>query len=168
MARNGKTGAAQREFAELLEAHRGLVVKVAATYARGAADRADLAQDIAVQLWRAWPGYDRSRPLVTWMYRIALNVAISWVRAQAVRLRHAASLDQIDEVADERAADPETERRLRSLEAFVHQQAPLDRALLLLHLEDRGQREVAEILGLTETNVSTKLHRLKQRLRAEL
>jgi RNA polymerase sigma factor (sigma-70 family) len=168
MKRDGTTGGAQREFAEHLERHRGLVLKVAAMYARTAADRADLAQDVAVQLWRAWPRYDRSRPLTTWMYRIALNVAISWVRAQAVRQRHAGRLDQLDDVADERAADPDTERRLRLLEAFVHQQAPLDRALLLLHLEDRGQREIAEILGLTETNVSTKLHRLKLRLRAEL
>ena len=168
MKRDGTTGAAQREFAELLERHRGLVVKVAAMYARAAADRADLAQDIAVQLWRAWPRYDRTRPLTTWMYRIALNVAISWVRSQAVRLRHAAPPDQLDDVADERAADPEIQRRLRALEAFIHQQAPLDRALLLLQLEERGQREIAEILGLSETNVSTKLHRLKQRLRAEL
>src|SRR3546814_1544616 len=72
-------------FGELLQQHRGIVFKVAGTYARSAEDRDDLAQEIAVQLWRAWPGYDPSRRFSTWMYRIALNVAISFLRSDGHR-----------------------------------------------------------------------------------
>ena len=68
---------ARESFQTLLQAHRGIVAKVAGTYAWHPDDRDDLMQDIAAQLWRAWPNYDPARPFATWMYRIALNVAIS-------------------------------------------------------------------------------------------
>ena len=157
-------------FSELLQHHAGIVFKVANTYARGTDDRADLAQEIAAQLWRAWPKYDPTRSVTTWMYRIALNVGISYVRSNSVRLRHdAVPLDeQLHEIADANAANPEAEQQLRLLQLFIAQQPPLDRALLLLYLEDRTQREIAEILGITESNVSTKIGRLKQRIRNEL
>ncbi|MEO6227763.1 MAG: sigma-70 family RNA polymerase sigma factor [Thermomonas sp.] len=157
-------------FSALLQRHAGIVFKVANTYARGSDDRADLAQEIAAQLWRAWPGLDPARNATTWMYRIALNVAISHVRSNSVRLRHDAIPldDELHDIADGNAADPETEQHLQQLQRFIARQAPLDRALLLLYLEERGQREIAEILGISESNVSTKIGRLKQRIRDEL
>src|SRR3546814_18035389 len=79
-------------FGELLQQHRGIVFKVAGTYARSAEDRADLAQVIAVQLWRAWPAYDPSRRFSPWMYRLALNVAISFLRSHDPRRRNAVLL----------------------------------------------------------------------------
>lgn len=158
-------------FSELLQRHAGIVFKVANTYARDGNDRADLAQEIAAQLWRAWPKYDSTRSsATTWMYRIALNVGISYVRSNSVRLRHDAVPldDDLHDIADANAADPETEQQLRLLQHFIAQQPPLDRALLLLYLEDRKQGEIAEILGISESNVSTKIGRLKQRIRDEL
>ncbi|MDQ3160947.1 MAG: sigma-70 family RNA polymerase sigma factor [Pseudomonadota bacterium] len=162
--------ASLRLFSELLKRHAGIVFKVANTYARGAEDRADLAQEIAAQLWRAWPRYDPSRSVTTWMYRIALNVAISHVRSNSMRLRHDAVPldDDLHDIADSNATNPETEQQLRMLQQFIARQAPLERALLLLYLEDRKQGEIAEILGISESNVSTKIGRLKQRIRDEL
>ena len=160
----------QQAFGTLLQRHAGIVFKVANTYARLPEDRADLAQEIAAQLWRAWPKYDPARSASTWMYRVALNVAISHVREQSVRNRHdAVSLDEtLHDMADASATDHEGEEHLRLLQAFIARQPPLDRALLLLYLEERPQREIAEILGITESNVSTKIGRLKQRIRDEL
>ena len=157
-------------FSALLQRHAGIVFKVANTYARGSDDRADLAQEIAAQLWRAWPALDPARSATTWMYRIALNVAISHVRSNRVRLRHDAVPldDDLHDIADGNVADPETEQHLQLLQRFIARQAPLDRALLLLYLEEHSQREIAEILGISESNVSTKIGRLKQRLRDEL
>src|SRR3546814_12300437 len=100
-------------FGELLQQHRGIVFKVAGTYARSAEDRADLAQEIAVQLWRAWPGYDPSRRFSTWMYRIALNVAISFLRGDGHRPRHAVPLDEaIPDTAAATGPDPAPPARL--------------------------------------------------------
>ena len=165
----GRT-ASREAFAELLQRHRGIVFKVAHSYCRDPHDRADLAQDIATQLWRAWPGYDpKLGSPTTWMYRVALNVAISHVRGSVRRRAHAVPLDDTaHDLADAGATDHETAQHVELLQRFIARQAPLDRALLLLYLDERPQREVAAVLGLSETNVSTKIGRLKQRIRDEL
>lgn len=159
----------QDEFRDLLERHRGIVFKVANTYGRQADDRAELAQEIAAQLWRAFPGYDAQRSFSTWMYRIALNVAISHVRNETQRQRHAVPLDEdLHDIADEHGNDHEADQRVRTLHRFIAQLEPLNRALLLLYLEDHSTRGIADILGISETNVSTKISRLKQRIRTDI
>lgn len=159
----------QARFGELLERHRRIVFKVANTYGFHAEDRADLAQEIAAQLWRAYPGYDAAKPFSTWMYRIALNVAISHVRSTAHRSRHSVPLDQeLHDIADDNGADHETDQQVRALYRFIGQLDKLNRALLLLYLEDQSYRQIAEILGISETNVATKLSRLKQRIGNEI
>lgn len=153
-------------FDALLVQHRGIVLKVANSYACGAEDRADLAQDIAAQLWRAWPAYDPSRAFSTWMYRIALNTAISWLRGEGLRRRHAVPFDEsVHEPADEDLGTHEDGERLRLLQRFMDTLDPLNRALLVLYLEERSTREMAEVLGLGESNITTRISRLKQRLR---
>ena len=159
----------QVHFGELLEQHRGIVFKVANTYAFHADDRADLAQEITAQLWRAFPGYDPERSFSTWMYRIALNVAISQVRNTAHRSRHSVQLDEaLHDIADDNGANHETDQQVRALHRFIAQLDRLNRALLLLYLEDQSYRQIAEILGISETNVATKISRLKQRIRNEI
>ncbi len=156
-------------FAELLERHRGILAKVAGSYARQREDREDLMQEIAAQLWRAWPSYDPSRAFSTWMYRIALNVAISQLRGRMRAPARAGTADgALDALAAPASHDPERSRQLERLYHFIHALPPLERALMLLYLEERPQREIAEVLGLSETNVATKIGRLKARLRNEL
>ena len=160
---------ARQAFGELLERHRKIVFKVANTYAWSAHDRADLGQEIAAQLWRAFPGYDPQRPFSTWMYRIALNVGISQLRDRSRRDRHTVALDEsLHDTADQNGADFESDDRVRALQRVIAELDGLNRALLLLYLEDRSVREIGEILGLTETNVTTKISRLKQRIRKDL
>lgn len=159
----------QALFRELVERHRGIVFKVANTYAFQPEDRADLVQEITTQLWHAFPQYHQDRPFPTWMYRVALNVAISHVRSTVRHRRHAVSLNEdLHEMADEGGADHEAEQQIRSLHRFIAHLDKLNRALLLLYLEDHSYREIADILGITETNVATKLNRLKQRIRKEI
>jgi RNA polymerase sigma factor (sigma-70 family) len=159
---------AETQFAELLERHRGIVFKVAATYCRNPADREDVAQEIVTQLWRAFSKYDATRSFSTWMYRIALNVAISFVRSNSVRERHTVSLDETHDLEDPGAAATEEDERVRMLRAFVDRLDELNRALLLLYLDDHSYRDIAAILGATETNVATKISRLKQRFAREI
>lgn len=159
---------ARQRFGELLERHRKIVFKVANTYARHPDDRADLAQDIAAQLWRAFHGYDPSRSFSTWMYRVALNVAISFVRSDSQRQQHAVPLDEdLHDIAGT-GHDHETDQQVRALNRFIGQLDPLNRALLLLYLEERSAREIGDILGISESNVTTKISRLKQRIRNDI
>lgn len=161
----------QQRFETLLREHRGIVFKVAAVYARQEDDRRDLAQEICVQLWRSFTGYDERRAkFSTWMYRIALNVAISHARRQS------ASLDGRTEPLEQHhletigGGDPVVDRdeRLTALHAFIGQLDALNRALILLYLEERSYAEIAEVLGISQTNVATKIGRIKQKLRGQI
>jgi RNA polymerase sigma factor (sigma-70 family) len=151
----------QERFNELLESHRGILFKVANTYCRHPQDREDLAQEVTFQLWKAFPSYDDRRPFPTWMYRIALNVAISHAR------RGRNETLPLDAILDQREQSKEQDPRLNTLYAFIDKLDDLNRALLLLYMEERSYQEIAEILGISETNVATKISRLKQRIRQE-
>ena len=157
------------QFECLLEQHAGIIRKVAFGYARTENDRRDLMQEIALQLWRAYPRYSPERPFSTWMYRIALNVSISFLRKNTRPGRESVPFDELKhDIAHEASGSPETEERIATLQRLIDQYAPLDRALLLLYLDDCSYREIAGVLGLTETNVATKLSRLKEHLRQKL
>jgi RNA polymerase sigma factor (sigma-70 family) len=157
--------ASSADFSALLETHRRLIFKVAHTYGRGRDDVEDLAQEIAAQSWRAFPTYDPARSFSTWLYRIALNVAISWLRAEAPRRRESVAFDaDLHDAAISGDSDADDANRI--LHGFIDSQGPLDRALLLLYLEERPGAEIADILGISASNVTTKINRLKERLRA--
>ena len=166
----GASATQQRErFIAQLEQHRGIVLKVAGTYAWSASDREELAQEITAQLWMAFGRYDAARPFATWMYRVALNVAISQTRRSSLRSRHHVPFDDaLHDVPGALDTGDEPDARSRALRGFIGRLDPLNRALLLLYLDDRSHREIAEVLGISETNVATKLGRLKQRIRNQI
>ncbi len=158
---------AKQAFVDLLNQHIGIIRKVAVGYSSTLADRHDLEQEITLQLWKAYPRYSPERPFSTWMYRIALNVAISFLRSNSRPVRQTIPIEEI-ELADEADASPEMRERLALLQKVIATLDPLNRALMLLFLDDHSYREIAAILSITETNVATKLSRLKQRLRDEM
>ena len=158
-------------FETLWQEHRDIAIKVASVYARSAENRHDLVQDIAMQLWRSFTTFDESRAgFSTWMYRIALNVAISRARREPWAV--ADRLEPLDTHHLETigGGEPivETDERLAVLYAFIDELDTLNRALMLLYLEDRSYAEMADILGISETNVATKITRIKHKLRAQM
>lgn len=158
----------QETFLRRLEEHGGIIHKVAASYSSSLADRLDLKQEITLQLWRAYRRYSPDRPFSTWMYRIALNVAISFLRRASHPARQTVALEESDlEFADE-SSQAAPDERILLLRRVIASLPPLDRGLMLLYLDDHTYREIAAVLGISETNVATKLNRLKQRLREEM
>jgi RNA polymerase sigma-70 factor (ECF subfamily) len=159
----------QARFEALLDRHSGIVRKVAATYCRHPEDQRDLIQQITEQLWGAFGLYDPDRPFSTWAYRVALNVAISHVRRAALRDRTVESYDAHDhEPVDAGTLSDDDDDRVRALYHVVERLGAFDRALLLLHLEGYRNAEVAAILGLSVSNVSTRLSRLRTQIQADL
>ncbi|MFK8014655.1 MAG: RNA polymerase sigma factor [Gammaproteobacteria bacterium] len=155
----------QDRFSELLERHQGIIGTVTRTYCWHPDDRDELSQEILTQLWRAFPSYDDAHAFSTWMYRVALNVSISWLRRNSLRQRHMTELgDDVDQVAATNG-DSVDDERSAFLHSFIDNLDPLNRALMLLYLEDRSYQEISAILGITQTNVATKISRLKQRVR---
>jgi len=160
---------AERFIAEF-EAHRKILYKVAAMYCANPADRQDLMQEIVVQLWRSFPNFDARSRFSTWMYRVALNVAISWVRTDHRRRAHTVDADSAvmdTALADAAAGDMPPELAALFAE-FVSRLGELERALLLLYLEGSDHATIAAILGISSSNVATKIARLKQRLQSEI
>lgn len=158
--------AREDRFLKFLQEHKKILYKVANGYCRRPEDRPDLEQEIVVQLWRSFGRYDDSYRFSTWMYRIALNVAISWSRRDRRRVRHTVSSEEsiLELPADDTA---ERDRDLRLLQEIIQGLDELDRSLILLYLDGHSHQEIAEILGITPTNVGTKIGRIKQRLRKE-
>ena len=155
------------QFEQLLQSHRGIVYKVAGSYSRTASDRDDLAQEICLQLWRAFPDYDEQRKFSTWMYRVALNVAISQTRRAASRNSEqleSLELFHLETLGGEDSS--ERQAQLEALQAFIAKLEPLNRALMLLYLDDHCYAEMAAVLGISETNVATKIGRIKNTLRS--
>lgn len=173
----------RERFALLLGQHRGLLRKIAWGFSDCPADRADLEQDMAAQLWAVFPAWDGQRPFATWAYRVALNVALSGRRATQARGGGAmrapgrgttephddddASYDPLHHLVDP-GATPEQIAQQRDLHRVIAGLDPLNRALLLLWLDDLPYREIADVLGLSESNVGVRLNRLKARLRTDL
>jgi RNA polymerase sigma-70 factor (ECF subfamily) len=152
-------------FVALLEAHRRILYKVAYVYCRDPEDRHDLMQEMALQLWRSFGRFEGRSRVSTFVYRVALNVAISHRRHEGRRLRDTAPLDFGLDVADADAlfdTDDVGARRLRELIEGLDEPS---RALVLLYLEGFDHAEIGAMLGLTASNVGTRLGRVKQTLK---
>jgi RNA polymerase sigma factor (sigma-70 family) len=156
----------QADFLRLIEEHKRILYKIANSYCRDAGDREDLIQEMIFQLWRSGERFDDHHKFSTWMYRIALNVAISFYR-KAGRGGLRVELDADLDLADPGDGGGELSERVALLQRFIGELGELDKALMILYLEERPYREIAEILGMTETNVATKLSRIKDRLRQQ-
>ncbi len=156
------TSADQEDFLSLIDAYQRLLLKVCWAYTYTSHDRDDLFQEIVGQLWSAFGKYDRKRAFSTWMYRVALNVAIDF-RRRRMRSRETGSLDDTHEPTV--TQDVTREELLQELRELLEHQSEGDRAILLLYLEGNSYREIAEVIGISESNVGTRLNRLKKSLR---
>lgn len=151
-------------FQEIIERHKGILFKVARVYCRNDNDRQDLIQEMMIQIWQSVHKYNRQFQISTWLYRISLNVAISAYRKNATRASRFTILDeQMTEVPIEDKA--ETEQQLNLLEQFISELKEIDKALMILYLEDKSYTEIAEILGMSVSNVGTKIGRIKDKLK---
>ena len=162
------SAAPSADFLAALHDYQPLVRRVCRLYYQDADDRQDLFQEIVLQLWRAWPRYvpQPDAKLSTWLYRIALNVAISNLRQ---RTRRPASVSLDDDAArllrqptEASAYEPE---ETAALYHAIGQLSDVDKAFVLLYLEDRSYEEMADILGITQNNVRVKMHRVQEKLR---
>ncbi|MBV9027040.1 MAG: sigma-70 family RNA polymerase sigma factor [Candidatus Eremiobacteraeota bacterium] len=148
-------------FTQALHRHAAILHKVARAYCPSPANRPDLIQEMTIALWKSYSRYDPSRTFSSWMYRIALNVAISRFRREGRHDWRFSELDEAADVADGRPEDP----RVTMLLECVDRLDPLDKALMLLQLDGYSHEEIADTVGITATNTATKLSRIRARLR---
>lgn len=152
-------------FLSIIEQNKGIIYKVANAYCGNAEDKKDLIQEIIVQLWRSFHRYNNQYKYSTWMYRIALNTAISFYRKENRRKQLSSPFSAtILDLAEDNTIT-ETDTNLGHLQQFIAGLKELDKALMLLYLEEKSQKEIAGITGISETNVSTRIGRIKKMLK---
>ncbi|MBK9544082.1 MAG: RNA polymerase sigma factor [Bacteroidetes bacterium] len=151
------------QFIALIQQNKRILFKICNSYCRDRSDREDLAQEIVYQLWRSFATYNANFKFSTWMYRVALNVAISFYRKDRRQKNVHVLSETLIEIENEQEDD--LEENIQRLQGFILELKELDRALILLYLEDKSYGEISEILGITVTNVATKLSRIKEQLK---
>ncbi|MEM8888930.1 MAG: sigma-70 family RNA polymerase sigma factor [Bacteroidota bacterium] len=155
----------QEEFLKIVDQYKKLIFKISNAYCTDSLDRQDLRQEIILQLWKAFPKYDDQYALSTWIYRIALHVSISFRRKEKRRKK----LKPLppDPILESREAEHQLEKdeNLNRLNQFIAGLKKLDKALMILYLEGKSHEEISEILGLSKSNVGTKINRIKGKLK---
>lgn len=154
-------------FVTTLENNKGIIYKIANSYCKDLEDRQDLIQEITIQLWKSFDRYNGTAKFSTWMYRIALNTAISYYRKDSRRKGLNVPMSETVIQTTSEVLEDEKETWLGLLEKFIRELNELDRALMILYLEEKNQNEIAEILGISFSNVSTKIGRIKERLKRQ-
>jgi RNA polymerase sigma-70 factor (ECF subfamily) len=157
----------EQRFLELIEGNRPRILKVCRVYAWNVADQDDLYQEIVFQIWRALPGLKQGAHANTWLYRIAINTSISFVRKRTARGGPAVLLDHeqlTHQIESRQAHDDGGGEQLARLYEAVAQLDEVEKALVTLFLEDFSYEEMAEVLGISASNVGVMLHRAKKKL----
>lgn len=145
----------------------GLILRVARGYTVAEEDRQDLVQDILLQLWCSLPRFEGRAKESTWIYRVALNTALAWRRTDSRRRQRFTPLLEVEDIPAAEAeghARLDQEEALARLYAAIHALPKVDAALVMLHLDGLSYREMAEVLGISESNVGVKLTRARMAL----
>lgn len=161
----------EARFREWLAEHTGLLLKVVRSFADGPADADDLLQEILLQVWMSLPNFrDQSKP-TTWLYRVALNTALAWKRREK---KHRGRTQDLAAISNIVAVEPAPGEKHADRESIDHLYAAIrsldaaKRALVLLYLDGLSYAEMAEVTGISETNVGVRLTRIKKELSAKL
>lgn len=152
----------QALFKQLLAQHKGLLFKVIRSFASEQSDQDDLLQEISIQLWRALPAYRGEAKVTTWMYKIALFAAISWHKKETRRN----DVQLLDEIVIQEQVDTDDPQSasLEHMFQLIRQLNDIDRSITLLMLEGCSYDDVAQILGISTSNVGVKINRIKKKL----
>lgn len=162
-----ETTADRDNFLQMIQENKGIIIKICNSYCKTSNDREDLAQEIIYHLWKSGKSFNQDYKFSTWMYRIALNVAISFYRREKKTIPLLPISEFHINIEEAPCNNEETERNIQLLQRLITEMKELDKALLLLWFESKSYADISEILGITETNVATKLSRIKDRLKQQ-
>lgn len=150
----------KKEFSELIQKNQAIIHKITMVYVNGRANREDLFQEICLQLWKSYPNFRKESQFSTWLYRVALNTAISNVRKEkkSFSFEPLRETDKIVEVGDDE------KEKVELLYQAISRLTRIEKAIILLWLDEKNYEEIASIMGTSKKNVSVKLVRIKRKL----
>jgi len=154
----------EKKFIDLLEKHQNIAHKICRMYTYDADSHKDLFQEITVQLWKAYPKFREESKFSTWMYRVAFNTAITLYRKKKRRVQTSPWEDYDFKISSE-GYDSTLDDNLKLMYAAIKELNDIDKALVLLYLEDKPYTEISEALGISEVNARVKMNRVKTKLK---
>jgi RNA polymerase sigma factor (sigma-70 family) len=155
----------REKFVSIVKEHQRLIYKVCNTYCKDSELRKDLEQDVLEQLWKSLPRFDGRVKISTWIYQVALNTAFLFHRKESKHKANRATIDESVLTITDSSSNCVMDEKVAKLQRFIGDLDELDKALMLLYLDKNKHKDIAEILGISETNVATKISRIKVRLR---
>ncbi|MFT4839003.1 MAG: RNA polymerase sigma factor (sigma-70 family) [Nonlabens sp.] len=153
----------EKEFVKQLDENQNIVHKICRLYTNDQHAHNDLFQEVTVQLWRAYPKFRGDSKFSTWMYRVALNTAITLYRKSTRRVK-TQDYESVQFKIEDRSEDDEQMEQLTLLYGAVKQLNDIEKALVFLYLEDKNYREISETMGISEVNARVKMNRIKTKL----
>jgi len=156
----------EQEFVRIIKENEGVIFKITTLYTDTHDDQKDLYQDVVYQLWKSFDSFRAESKISTWMYRIALNTALTRLK-KSKRMGHSVSIDKVVMQQTENY-NPEFEEKLKLMYRHIKQLNVLEKGLMLLLLEGKKYEEIAEITGLSPSNVGTRISRIKQKLKNQI
>lgn len=153
----------EKKFINLINQHQGLIHKVCLMYENDPEVRNDLFQEIVLQLWKSFPSFRGEAKITTWMYRIALNTAISGFRKQTRNVKTEDLREMHLNISDHGSDDGE--ENFQRLQAAIRQLSEIERAMIMMALEEVPYEEIAETIGITQNNVRVRMNRIREKLR---
>jgi RNA polymerase sigma-70 factor, ECF subfamily len=153
----------ETQFLTDLNNNIGIVHRVCNVYLNDADEKQDLYQEIIYQLWKSYPGFKGEAKFSTWMYKVAMNTAISQLRKSSKAVKEEPLPDHLPEIASTNE-EAQLEDKMKMLYAVINQLSPVDKAIILLYLDDNSYEQIAAVTGFTKTNVSVRLVRIKKQL----
>ncbi|SFU55460.1 RNA polymerase sigma-70 factor, ECF subfamily [Pustulibacterium marinum] len=157
----------EHTFVTLLEENQNIVHKICRLYTSDADAHNDLFQEITIQLWKAYPKFRGDAKFTTWMYRVALNTAITLYRKSKKKIK-TQEIEPISFKIKAEEYDDQVEQQLRLMYDAIKELNDIDKALVFLYLEDRDYKDISETLGISEVNARVKMNRIKTKLRTVL
>lgn len=154
----------EKDFIKQVTDAQGIVHKVCAVYCADAEQRKDLFQEILIQLWKSYPSFKNNAKFSTWMYRVSLNVALQYVRKNKRKPQEVEFSAALRNLSDQ-GVDDHYEEELQLLYSAISQLNDVEKAIIMLYLEDKGNEEIAEIIGISQNYVRVKMNRAKTKLR---
>ena len=154
----------ERDFLQIIKDNQGIIHKVCNIYCDDQEDRNDLFQEIVAQLWKSFPSFRQESKVTTWMYRVALNTAITSFKKQKRRPDQNRLTYENFQIKDENY-DHETEENIKFLHRAVAQLTGVEKSIIILYLEEKKYEEIAEITGITQNYVRVKMNRIKKKLK---
>lgn len=153
------------QFIKVIKENEGLIFKVATLYTKSLQDKEDLYQEIVFQLWKSFDTFNEQSKLSTWMYRVAMNTAIFNLKNVKRQINTISINTETERYAD--LVDKSEEERLKLLYERIQTLNLLEKGIILLYLEGKNHQEIAEIIGITTSNVGTKISRIKEKLKSQ-